>query len=51
MIIDVLETLGCLLKRFSFGRNLILAVEGCKLNKHYDALYGGGIWQEMIKML
>ena len=51
MILDVMETLGGLIKLFSFGRNLILAVEGCKLNKRYAALYGGGIWQKMIKML
>ena len=42
MILDVLETLGCILKLFSFGRNLILALEGCKLNKLYAASYGGG---------
>ena len=34
MILDVLETLGCIIKLCSFGRNLILALEGCKLKKH-----------------
>ena len=42
IILDVLETLGCLLKHCSFGRNLILALEGCKLTNHYAASYGGG---------
>ena len=48
MIIDVLETLGCLLKLFSFGRNLVLALAGCKLNKNYAASYGGGNGQLVL---
>ena len=37
MILDVMETLGYLLKLCSFGRNLILAVEGWKLTEHFTA--------------
>ena len=37
MIPEALETLGYLLKLFSFGRNLIRAVEGCKLTEHFTA--------------
>ena len=48
MILDVMETLGCLLKLFSFVRNLILALKGCKLNKYYSASYGGGNGQLVL---
>ena len=48
MILDVMETLGCLIKVFSFGKNLILALEGCKLNKHYAASHGGGNGQLVL---
>ena len=48
MIIDVMETLVCLLKLCSFGRNLILALEGCKWEKHWAALYGGGNGQLVL---
>ena len=48
MIIDFLETLGCLLKHCSFGRNLILALEGFKLNKHFTASYGGEKGQPVL---
>ena len=48
VILDVLETLGCLLKHCSFGRDLILAVEGFKLNKHFTASYGGGNGQLVL---
>ena len=34
MIRDFMETLGCLLKLFSFGRIHILTLERCKLKKH-----------------
>ena len=34
IILDVMETLGCILKLFSFGRNLNLALEGCKSKTH-----------------
>ena len=48
VILDVLETLGCLLKLGSFGRKLILALEGCNLPNHYTASYGGGNGQFVL---
>ena len=48
MILDVLETLGCLRQHCSFSRNLILALDGFKLNKHFTVSYGGGNGQLVL---
>ena len=37
MILEALETLGYLIKLCSFGRHLILALEGWKLTEHFTA--------------
>ena len=49
MILEAMETLGYLLKLCSLGRNLIRAVERCKLTEHFTAPYGGGNGQLVFK--
>ena len=51
IIFDVMETLGCLIKCSSFGRNRILTLKRFKLKKHLAAVYGGEIWQLLLNLL